>query len=77
MAQRIVRQVWAESGFAGGKPRVRVAVGNGAGVARTIVGTKPKAEDIDWTKDRSRMRYMSGEATMKDGTIRRWDRNAL
>ena len=77
VAQRIVRQVWAESGFAGGKPRAKAAAGNGAGAARTIVGTKPKAEDIDWTKDRSRMRYMSGEATMRDGTIRRWDRNAL
>jgi hypothetical protein len=80
VAQRIFRQVWQESGFATGRPRARAAAANGGSSGPQMVGKKPDASKIDWTKDRDRMRYISGEATLKKefgGGVVKWDRNAL
>lgn len=79
VAQKSVRQAWADRGFGGGvqKTRTAGAGGNGAGGGSVSMGKKPPADQIDWTKDRSKMRYMAGEATLKNGKIVKWDRNAL
>jgi hypothetical protein len=76
VAQRIVRQVWQESGFATGRPRVRTAAA-GATTGPQIVAEKPDASQIDWSKDKDRSRVIAGEATLKDGRVVRWDWRAV
>lgn len=66
---KVVKSVWSDSGF--GSP-ARPAASNGNAAAQVMVGKKPNADDIDWTKDRNRNRYMHGEATLKNGKIARW-----
>jgi hypothetical protein len=65
---KVVKSVWAESGF-GGAAR---PAANGNGNQASIVSGKPRPEDIDWSKDKGRTRFMSGEATLKSGKIARW-----
>jgi hypothetical protein len=83
IAKKAVQTVWANRGFASAGVRRAAANGNrGAGGASgpAVMGKKPSADKIDWDKDRSKMRYMAGEATLKKefgGKIVRWDRNAL
>jgi hypothetical protein len=71
---------WAARGFTGIKSKKTAAAGNGTGAGAAIMGKKPAANQIDWSKDRSKMRYMTGEATLLKefgGRVVRWDRNAL
>jgi hypothetical protein len=65
---KVVKAAWASTGHASAAPRPQ-ANGN----AQMTTGTKPRPEDIDWTKDRGRQRFMSGEATLKNGKIAKWD----
>lgn len=65
---KVVKSVWSDSGF-GSAPR---PAANGNGAAQIQVGQKPNADDIDWSKDRNRNRFMHGEATLKNGKIARW-----
>jgi hypothetical protein len=83
LAKKAVDAEWAARGFtaSGMKRRVNGA-GNGAsgGSGPVVLSRKPDASKIDWDKDRSKMRYMAGEATLKKefgGKVVRWDRNAL
>lgn len=82
LGEKVIDGVWATKGHAnarrGGKSNA--AAGGGSGNARVTTGTKPPAHKIDWSKDPSRMRYMSGEATLLKqygGGVHKWDRNAL
>jgi hypothetical protein len=84
IAEKLVKKVWAKSGFATAQahrpgPKNQGAGGGGNnGVTR--LAKKPKPETIDWDKDRSRMRFMSGEATLLKqfgGKVVKWDRDAL
>jgi len=64
---------WSARGFSTGTSRRETT--NGSAVITT--GKKPAAQDIDWSKDRNRMRFISGEATLKNGKIVKWDVNAI
>ena len=67
---------WSARGFST-TTRLRDS-GNGA--ATITKGSKPPADQIDWSKDRSRMRFISGEATLLPkfgGKIIKWDVNAI
>ena len=66
---KVAKAVWAKSGF-GGAAR---PAANGNGQAASIVTSKPNPEDVDWTKDKGRLRFMRGEATLKNGKIARWN----
>jgi hypothetical protein len=80
IAGKSTKAVWANRGFAKGggtRPAGRAAA-SGDGVTRPMVlAKKPTADQIDWSKDRSKMRFISGEATLKNGKIVRWDRDAI
>ena len=70
-AAKAAQAKWTASGFSGTK-----AAANGAGGGqrtRTITGKKPSSADIDWTKDPRRERFANGEATLKNGTVAKWD----
>lgn len=70
MAANAVKAVWARRGFGsvnGAKPAAK------AGTAVVVMNKPPNSEDVDWSKDRDRMRHMSGEATLKSGKIVKWD----
>ena len=70
MAPTAVKAVWARRGFGatnGAKPAPK------AGTATVVLNKPPNSADVDWTKDRDRMRHMSGEATLKSGKIVKWD----
>lgn len=69
-AAKATSKVWALRGYAGTAAKRTAANGNGTQAVTT--STKPSAEDIDWTKDTSRARYMAGEATLKNGKVVRW-----
>jgi hypothetical protein len=75
MVRKAAQTAWSNRGFQAARPKVKAAAGTTAS-PRPQFGAKPKAEEIDWSKDRSRLRFMQGEATLKNGTIRRWDVNA-
>jgi hypothetical protein len=92
IAEKAVKAVWARSGFGSAPARRagpgnkgaqnRTAGGTGAGANRAVVklNKKPPAEHIDWSKDRSRMRFISGSATLLKeygGKEVTWDRDAL
>jgi hypothetical protein len=83
IVKKSVDTVWANRGFASNGAKRKVngsANGASGGSGPVIMGKKPSPEKIDWDKDRSRMRYMAGEATLKKefgGKVVRWDRNAL
>lgn len=69
------RAKWNASGFSGTKA---AAAGNGNGQRpRVIAGKKPNSADIDWTKDPTRTRFASGEATLKNGSVAKWDWDAV
>ena len=72
LVPKIVKSVWSGSGFSSGAVR-QAAPSNGNNVVS--MGGKPRAEDIDWSKDRNRNRFMSGEATLKNGKTVRWNWN--
>lgn len=96
--RKAVRGEWQSRGFAGGNISRRATDKRGAGVTRNgqggggqgngnriVLGRKPEGSQIDWSKDKSRMRYTGrmingihmGEATLKDGKIVRWDWNRV
>jgi hypothetical protein len=88
IAEKLVKKVWAQSGFANAGAARRPGADKGAqnrsagsGNARpVVVSKKPTPDKIDWSKDRSRMRFMSGEATLLPefgGKVVKWDRDAL
>jgi len=88
IAEKLVKKVWAQSGFANAGAARRPGAdkgaqnrGAGSGNARpVVVSKKPTPDKIDWSKDRSRMRFMSGEATLLPefgGKVVKWDRDAL
>lgn len=69
-AKRAMPAEWAERGYGGTKT-------NGAGGGEQKVSTvssKPKMEDVDWSKDPRRLRYtgdgVTGEYTDKKGNVR-------
>ncbi len=66
---KVVKSVWTELGFSGA---ARPAA-NGNGQAAAIVTSKPRTEDVDWTHDKGKLRFMRGEATLKNGKIARWN----
>lgn len=68
IAPKAAKMAWGRRGF-GTAP----ASTNGNAQARTVVNGKPKSEDIDWGKDPQRTRYMHGEATLKNGSVVRWN----
>jgi hypothetical protein len=71
---------WAARGFTGVKSKKTAGAGGNNGTSTPTFGKKPSAEQIDWSQDRSKMRYMRGEATLLKqfgGKVVRWDRNAL
>lgn len=73
LAPKAAKQAWAARGFgAAASP----ATGNG-NRPRTVVSGRPKSEDIDWSKDPQRTRFMGGEATLKNGSVVRWDWNKV
>ena len=63
---------WSSRGYGGN----RTASANGRTGAVTTVSSKPKPEDVDWSKDPRRMRYtgdgITGEYTDKKGNVRRF-----
>jgi len=71
LAGRAVRDEWASRGFGSGQRRTTAAATN-----QPSIGTKPPADQIDWSKDKGRQRYMgdgvTGEATLKSGKIVKW-----
>jgi hypothetical protein len=81
LGEKCTNSVWEVKGHGNAK-RGKVAAGAGAGAGKTTVrtGSKPSADKIDWSKDPSRMRFISGEATLKKefgGHVIKWDKNAL
>jgi hypothetical protein len=80
VARKSTHTVWANRGFsrsgAAAKPGAQGG-GAGAGRVQATMGRKPDASEIDWSKDRNKMRYISGEATLKNGQIRKWDTSKL
>ena len=71
LAARAVKKAWASRGF--GVASTRTA----STQVVSKVNQKPRGDDVDWTKDRNRERYMRGEATLKNGKTVRWDWNAV
>jgi hypothetical protein len=72
---KAARQTWGTRGWAaGGKKKTAGAGGGGGGQGGgvTTLQGKPSADDIDWSKDRGRVRFMNGEATLKNGKVVRW-----
>lgn len=63
---------WSSRGYSGN----RTAPGNGRSGTVSAVSSKPKPEDVDWSKDPRRMRYtgdgITGEYTDKKGNVRRF-----
>lgn len=69
-----VKSVWGLRGFS--QPAKKAAPVNNNSIQR--VQQKPGAEQIDWSKDRSRMRFLRGEATLLPkfgGKVVRWSVN--
>lgn len=70
-AKKAMPAEWAERGYGGTKT-------NGASGERAVpsVSSKPKMEDVDWSKDPRRLRYtgdgITGEYTDKNGNVRRF-----
>jgi hypothetical protein len=78
LVKKATRAEWHSRGFAtgaGAKKKIAAGPGKGAGAGAGgaagagaakgyTFGTKPAAHMIDWTKDKSRMRFTSGEATL-------------
>jgi hypothetical protein len=81
IAKKSVEAVWETKGHAHARRGVAgKGSGAGAGSARVSQGKKPPAEKIDWSKDPSRMRFISGEATLKKefgGGVVKWDATGL
>jgi hypothetical protein len=71
LVRRAVTNAWGRRGFSQARGASRNGSGTTTGVVR--LAQKPSADQIDWSKDRSRMRYMTGEATLKNGKVARWD----
>ena len=75
-AAKATAKVWALRGYAGtAAKRTTAAGGNGNGAVTT--STQPPLDQIDWSKDRSRDRYISGEATLLPkfgGKVVRWQK---
>jgi len=70
---KVFKNVTSGLGWRGnGAPRT-----NGTGGGVIVLSKKPDAGDIDWTKDKSRARFMKGEATLKTGKEARWDWNKV
>lgn len=70
MAPAAVKAVWARRGFGatnGAKPQQK------SSTTVVVMNKPPNSEDVDWSKDRDRMRHMSGEATLKSGKVVKWD----
>lgn len=67
-----IKAEWSTRGFSTSKARTATANSGTMQVAQ-----KPSADQIDWAKDRSRQRFMRGEATLKNGKTVRWDINAV
>jgi hypothetical protein len=85
LAPRVFKSVRDSLGWSAG---ITKQSNNGASGAQSapVFGSKPDASEIDWTKDRSHARYMGkddgkgnliGEATLKNGKIRRWNWNMV
>lgn len=70
-AAKATAKVWALRGYAGSTARRAAGTGTNGSTA-AVQSTKPDAEQIDWTKDQRRDRYMRGEATLKNGKIVKW-----
>jgi len=68
LASRAVNTAWQGRGFGSAPSRT---AGQPTGVQN--VTKPPESSTIDWTKDRSRERHMSGEATLKNGRIVKWN----
>lgn len=82
VAKKSAARAWAKRGFGPApkgtaKPGAAGGRATGSASARpSLVNKIPEAHTIDWTKDRDRMRFMSGEATLKKefgGGIKKWD----
>jgi hypothetical protein len=59
-------------------PNATDNLGNGNGNANpAMLAAKPRSEDINWDKDKSRARFMRGEATLRNGKEVKWDWNAV
>lgn len=69
-AGKAVASKWAASGFGGSKPNGNGRPQGTPGVLK--LAKPPDSSQIDWSKDRDRMRHMSGEATLKNGKVVRW-----
>jgi hypothetical protein len=72
-AAKATAKVWALRGYAGTAAKRTATNGNGNQAITT--STKPPAEQIDWSKDSRRERYMAGEATLLPqfgGKVVRW-----
>jgi hypothetical protein len=72
-AAKATAKVWALRGYAGTVAKRTATNGNGSQAITT--STKPPAEQIDWSKDSRRERYMAGEATLLPqfgGKVVRW-----
>lgn len=70
-----VKAVWGLRGFS--QPVKKTAAVNNNSVQR--VAQKPAPDTVDWSKDKTRSRFMSGEATLlpkHGGKVVRWDWNA-
>lgn len=77
LARKATNMIWQRRGFASARPSTGNGNRAGGGQAAVRLIMKPPADQIDWTKDRSRMRYMRGEATLKGGKVVRWDTSKL
>lgn len=66
IVKKMTRASWHSRGFAGGTPAKKAGTGAGAGGGSGVqtVAKKPPMEQIDWSKDPRRARYMSGEVTL-------------
>lgn len=72
IAGRAFKIAYGKSGFSrsGGAKRAGAAAGaGGAGATVTELAKKPSYDEIDWSKDRGRSRFMRGEATLKNGKV--------
>lgn len=67
-----VRAIWAKRGFANATKKPTPGTGGGNGNAVVKLAAKPSADQIDWSKDPGRIRFMRGEATLKGGKVVKW-----
>lgn len=76
IASKAAKQAWSERGFSSNDASGKANSAGGQRTAAQMLDKQPRPEDIDWSKDRNRKRFMgggiTGEATLKNGKVVKW-----